>query len=195
MQLTAPCGMRSSSSSSSSSSMFQPRRRSSCWSAPRGAVLGGSGDKRGGASPDLARPAQHESHCAVGSLARGAVVSPIGSLYSAEEARTHLEHRYLERAPTLSSDLAADWQALGEQAERLAGLGDVVDPTAARADRARRRRSQSSRRAEIDMRQLRATALDGALPECRFSPRQSGRGPGRRTVRAGAEARRRRPRR
>ena len=92
-------------------------------------------------------------------------MSPIGSLYSAEEARTHLEHRHLERAPTLVPDLAADWQALGEQAERLAGLGDVVGPTAARVDAGRHRKGPSSRRTEIDLRQLRAAALDRAPAE------------------------------
>jgi hypothetical protein len=95
----------------------------------------------------------------------GAVASLIGDLYAAEEARTHLERRYLERTPTLFPDPAADWQELREQAERLAGLGDAVAVKAARVDGARHRRSPSSRRPTIDLRQLRAWALDRAPDE------------------------------
>jgi hypothetical protein len=90
---------------------------------------------------------------------RGEVASLIGSLFLAEETRTLLERRYLEGAPTLLRDLAADWQRLREQAERLAGLGAVISATAGRIDGVRDRRGRSSRRAEIDLRQLRAAAL------------------------------------
>jgi len=96
---------------------------------------------------------------------RAAVASLIGSLYLAEEARAHLERRYLEGTPTLVPGLAADWQRLREQAERLAGLGDVVAGTAARIDAARHRRGPSSRRPDIDLRQLRAAALDRTAEE------------------------------
>jgi hypothetical protein len=89
---------------------------------------------------------------------RAAVASLIGSLYLAEEARAHLERRYLEGTPTLVPGLAADWQ-------RLAGLGDVVAGTAARVDGARHRRGPSSRRPDIDLRQLRAAALDRTAEE------------------------------
>lgn len=58
---------------------------------------------------------------------RGAVAGLIGDLYVAEEVRAHLERRYLDGSPTLFPDLAADWQALREQAERLAGLGDGAE--------------------------------------------------------------------
>jgi hypothetical protein len=100
-----------------------------------------------------------EAQLETGGPSRGA--SLIGSLYLAEEARAHLERRYLEGTPTLFPDLAADWQALREQAERLAGLGDVVGVTAATVDGARRRRG----RPRIDLRQLRAAALNRAPEE------------------------------
>ena len=63
-------------------------------------------------------------------------------LFLNEEARALLERRYLEGTPTLFPDLAADWLRLCEQAERLAGLGDLVDVTAATVDGARRRRGE-----------------------------------------------------
>jgi hypothetical protein len=96
---------------------------------------------------------------------RGAVASLIDSLYLAEEARAHLERRYLERTPTLFPDLAADWQALREQAERLAGLGDTVTVTTAWVDRGHHPRGPSSRRPAIDLRKLRAAAHDRAPEE------------------------------
>jgi hypothetical protein len=95
---------------------------------------------------------------------RAAVASLIGSLYVAEEARAHLEGRYLDRTPTLFPDLAMDWQALREQAERLAGRGDVLGATTASINGACHRRS-SSRRAAIDLRKLRAAARDRAPDE------------------------------
>lgn len=96
---------------------------------------------------------------------RGAVASLVGSLYAAEAARAHLERRYLERTLDLFPDLAADWQRLREQAERLPGLGDAVGPTAARVDGARHRQGRSSGRPAIDLRQLRGAALDRAPEE------------------------------
>jgi hypothetical protein len=94
--------------------------------------------------------------------ATGALLTGI---YAAEEARALLERRYLDGTPTLFPDLAADWLRLREQAERLAGIGDLVDVTAATVDGGRRRRGPSSRRPEIDLRQLRAAALDRAPEE------------------------------
>ncbi len=85
----------------------------------------------------------------------------IGSLYAAEEARAHLERRYLESTPTLFPDLAADWQALREKAERLADLGDLVGVTAGTIEGGRLRR----RRPQMDLRQLRAAALGRAPQE------------------------------
>ena len=67
--------------------------------------------------------------------------------------------------PTLFPDLAADWLRLCEQAERLAGLGDLVDVTAATVDGARRRRGRAPGRPQIDLHQLRAAALEGAPDE------------------------------
>lgn len=96
---------------------------------------------------------------------RGAVASLFGSLYLAEEARALLERRYLDGTLTLFPDLAADWQRLREQAERLAGLGDAVGPTVARVGGAHHGRGRSSRRPGIDLRQLRAAALDDAPDE------------------------------
>ncbi|MEX1104109.1 MAG: hypothetical protein WED87_07655, partial [Dehalococcoidia bacterium] len=93
-----------------------------------------------------------------------AVASLIGNLYLAEEARAHLECCYVERIPTLFPDLATDWQALREQAERLAGLGDVPGPATVSIEGACRRRS-SSRRAAIDLRKLRAAARGRAPDE------------------------------
>ena len=92
---------------------------------------------------------------------RAGVVSLTGSLYAAEVAREQLECRYLEGTPTLFPDLAADWQRLREQAERLAGLGDVVPVTAGRVEGGRHRQ----RRPQIDLRQLRAAALRRAPEE------------------------------
>jgi hypothetical protein len=92
---------------------------------------------------------------------RAAAVSLIGSLYAAEAARALLERRYLEGALTLFPDLAADWLRLHEQAEQLTGLGDGVDGPAGRVEGGRHRR----RRAQIDLRQLRAAALRRAPEE------------------------------
>jgi hypothetical protein len=92
---------------------------------------------------------------------QAAVGSLIGSLYAAEEARARLERRYLEGTSTLFHDLAADWQALREKGEQLAGLGDLECVTAGRVEGGRRRR----RRAEIDLRRLRAAALYHAPEE------------------------------
>jgi len=86
-------------------------------------------------------------------------------LFLKEEARALLERRYLEGTPTLFPDLAADWLRLCEQAERLAGLGDLVDVTAATVDGARRRRGRAPGRPQIDLHQLRAAALEGAPDE------------------------------
>jgi len=91
---------------------------------------------------------------------RAKVASLIGNLYGAEEARAHLERRYLEGTPTLFPDLTADWQVLRDRAEWLADLGDVVGVTAGMVDGARRRRP----RPQIHLRQLRATAR-GRAPE------------------------------
>jgi hypothetical protein len=91
---------------------------------------------------------------------RAAVARLVGTLYAAEEARAHLERRYLDGTPTLFPDLTADWQVLRDRAERLADLGDVVGVTAARVDGARRRRP----RPQVHLRQLRATAR-GRAPE------------------------------
>lgn len=96
---------------------------------------------------------------------RGAVASLMGSLYQTEEARAHLERRYLDGAPTLFPDLAADWLVLREEAERLTSLGDAVAVTTARVDRGHHRRGPSSRRPAIDLRQLRAAAHDRAPEE------------------------------
>ena len=95
---------------------------------------------------------------------RAAVARLIDRLYLAEEVRAHLERRYLEGSPTLFPDLAADWQALREQADRLALFGDVVPVTTARVDGTRRRRGRS----QIDLRQLRAAALDRAPEKAAF---------------------------
>jgi len=92
---------------------------------------------------------------------RAAVASLIGTLYAAEEARAHLERRYLERTPSLFPDLAADWLRLLEEVERLAGLGDVVGVTAGRVGGGRHRRG----RPHSDLRQLRSAALDRAPEE------------------------------
>jgi hypothetical protein len=90
---------------------------------------------------------------------RGAVAHLIGRLHEAEEVRVHLERRYFEGTPTVFPDLAVDWQALREQAERLAVLGDVVNVTVRRVERGRRRRPQ------IDLCQVRAAALRRAPEE------------------------------
>ena len=95
---------------------------------------------------------------------RAAVARLIDRLYLAEEVRAHLERRYLEGSPTLFPDLAADWQALREQTDRLALLGDVVPVTTARVDGTRRRRGRS----QIDLHQLRAAALDRAPEKAAF---------------------------
>ena len=92
---------------------------------------------------------------------RATVTSLIGNLYAAEEARAHLERRYLEGNPTLFPDVAGEWLRLREHAEQLAGLGEAVAVTAARVDGGRHRRG----RTEIDLRQLRAAALDRASEE------------------------------
>jgi hypothetical protein len=84
---------------------------------------------------------------------RRAVAHLVGRLYAAEEVRVHVERRYFEGTPTVFPDLAADWHALREQAERLAVLGDVVNVTVRRLERGRRRRPQ------IDLCQLRSAAL------------------------------------
>jgi len=92
---------------------------------------------------------------------RAKVASLIGNLYVAEETRAHQERRYLEGTSTLFHDLAADWQRLRDQAERLADLGDHVDVTTTTVDGARRRR----RRPQIDLRQLHAAARHRASEE------------------------------
>jgi hypothetical protein len=90
---------------------------------------------------------------------RMAVVSLIGDLYAAEEARAHLERRYLEGMVTLFPDLASDWKRLRENVEQLAGLGDVVGVAAMSVDGASRRRGGTSVRARMTLRQLHAAAL------------------------------------
>jgi len=92
---------------------------------------------------------------------RAAVASVVGTLYAAEEARAHLERRYLEGTYTTFPDLAADWQRLRDQAERLADLGDLMGVTAATVDGPRRRQG----RPQIDLRQLHAVARDRAPEE------------------------------
>jgi len=92
---------------------------------------------------------------------RAAVASLIGSLCAAEGARALLGRRYLESTPTLFPDVAAGWQRLGEQVERLAGFGDLGGVTAATVDGGRRLRD----RPRIDLRQLRAAALRRAPME------------------------------
>lgn len=89
---------------------------------------------------------------------RVAAASLIGAVYGAEEARTHLERRYLDGHAALFPEAVADCQALCEQTVQLAGLGDVDAVTTARVDGARQRRGPSSRRPAIDLRQLRAAA-------------------------------------
>jgi len=96
---------------------------------------------------------------------RAAVASLVGDLYAAEGARVHLERRYVEGTLTLFPDLAAGWLRRREAVERLAGLGDVVPLTTARVEGARHHRGLSSRRPEIDLRRLRAAALDRAPEE------------------------------
>jgi hypothetical protein len=96
---------------------------------------------------------------------RVAVASVIDYLYAVEETRAHLERRYLESTSTLFPDLAAGWLRRREAVERLAGLGDVVPVTTARVEGARHHRGPSSRRPEIDLRRLRAAALDRAPEE------------------------------
>ncbi len=112
-------------------------------------VAGPSRSTRGG------RPARQAAW-------RRAVASLIGDVYVADEARVHLERRYLDGAATIFLDHAADWQRLREHAEQLAGLGNVVAVTAAKVHGARRRPGASSRRPAIDLGQLRAAALDRA---------------------------------
>lgn len=58
---------------------------------------------------------------------RAAVASWVNDLAVAEAARVQLERRYLDGHASLFPDLAADWQRLREQAERLAALGDRVE--------------------------------------------------------------------
>ncbi len=58
---------------------------------------------------------------------RTAVSSWANDLAVAEAARMQLERRYLDGHASLFPDLAAEWQRLREQAERLAGLGDGVE--------------------------------------------------------------------
>jgi hypothetical protein len=89
---------------------------------------------------------------------RSTVISLLGDLYGAEEARAHLERRYIDGASTLFRDIAAGWLLHREALERLAGIGDGVGITAGRVDGNRERR----RRAHIDLRSLRAAALDRA---------------------------------
>jgi hypothetical protein len=89
------------------------------------------------------------------------VASLIGDLYLTEEARAHLERRYLDGTPTLFPDLTADWQVLRDRAERLANIGGLVGAMAATVDGARRRQGRS----QIDLRQLLGVARDRALDE------------------------------
>jgi len=74
---------------------------------------------------------------------REAVANLIDRIYQAEAARAHLERRYLDGHRTLFPDVAAGWQALREQARRLAGPGDVTRVAAPRATGARHRRVPS----------------------------------------------------
>lgn len=91
---------------------------------------------------------------------RVAVVSLIGDLYAAEDARAHLERRYLDGVCTLFPDLAADWLRRRDEFDRMAGLGDVVGATAG-VEGGRQR----PRRPRIDQRQLRAAILRRAPQE------------------------------
>lgn len=52
----------------------------------------------------------------------------VSGLYVAEEARTLLEHRYLDGHAALFPDAIADWERLRERAERLASLGGALPP-------------------------------------------------------------------
>jgi hypothetical protein len=100
-------------------------------------------------------------HTARWSAWRATLASLIRDVYATEEARAHLERRYLDGTPTLLPDLAADWEALRGRAERLGDLGDVVNVTAGRVDGSRHRRV----RPQIDLRQLRAAARKSAPEE------------------------------
>ena len=92
---------------------------------------------------------------------RAAVASLVGDLYVADEARVHLERRYLEGTSTLFPDLAAVWQRLRQEIERLAGLGNVVRVTSATVGGGRHRPG----RPRIDLRQLHAAARHRASEE------------------------------
>jgi hypothetical protein len=92
---------------------------------------------------------------------RAAMASLIGDLYLTEEARAHLQRRYLDGTPALIPDLKADWDMLRDRAERLANIGCVVGAVAATVDGAPRRRG----RPQIDLRQLHAAARHRAPVE------------------------------
>ncbi|OGN88096.1 MAG: hypothetical protein A2X23_10990 [Chloroflexi bacterium GWC2_73_18] len=70
----------------------------------------------GGRAPAGTLPERWRAWC-------GAVADLLTELYATEEARGLLERRYLDGHPALFPDAARDWQALREQAERLAALG------------------------------------------------------------------------
>jgi hypothetical protein len=93
-------------------------------------------------------------HAARWAAWRASAANLIGNLYGAEEARAHLERRYLDGASTLFREIAADGPRLRERVERLAGIGDGVGMTAERVDGNRCRR----RRPHGDLSQLRAAA-------------------------------------
>ncbi|MFH1475530.1 MAG: hypothetical protein ABIG85_06700, partial [Chloroflexota bacterium] len=59
---------------------------------------------------------------------RAAAAALLTRIYAAEEARALLERRYLDSHPALFPDAIADWERLRESAERLAGLGDALQP-------------------------------------------------------------------
>jgi hypothetical protein len=110
---------------------------------------------------DARRRRTRGGHASPWTAWRAAVASLVGDLYAAEEARVHVERRYVEGTLTLFPDLASEWQRLREQVEQLAGLGDVVGVTAVMVDGAHRRRS----RPLSDLRQLHAAARHRASEE------------------------------
>jgi hypothetical protein len=94
-----------------------------------------------------------------------AVESLLSDLYLGEEARAHLERRFLDSTPSLFPDPSAAWARLRALAERLAEPEETDHPRTGSAAEARRRPGRSSRRPAIDLRRLHAASVDRAPEE------------------------------
>jgi len=114
------------------------------------------------AEAELARRNRSRAHRSASSLVErwrewwmGAAALLI-RLYAAEEARALLERRYLDGHPSLFPDPTADWRRLQESVERLASLGDALQPLM--AGRRRAPRSAEIEPPGLDLDELRAQA-------------------------------------